>query len=807
MRFLGLLPVLSALVAPSLTAPTPEAASPDKFDTARNSACTHTPPWGEKTDGRIDQFRSLWKERDARNRGTVAAQKAPPPPPPKSKMDKLVDDAEAREHGKHTNPKPYNEMKPNPGAKAPQGAPPRAPQQAAPPPQSVPKRKARNPAKNLERSPRLQKRDEKTDGTIGQFHALWKEREARERGTVAAKQAPPPPPPKSKMDRLVEGASSREHGKYTNPKPYNEMKPNPGAKAPQGTPPRAPQGPPRAPQAAPAKPPQVIPRQKARNPAKGLEISPQLEKRDEGFCRVPDIVHGNKYPDSESFFKFAEENLGVRYNQKDLEAARAKLESSLAAATQRDAERKSDDPPPVQCDDEFLAFAGIQREEVAPPARDEFQHEAQKTGLDRFEGIQLRKTVETEGHEAQEKKVAEGQEAQEKQMIHPQHSSTAPNTFTVPVPVPAPNPDSDPVVPLVVINPVDAEVDVAVVSAETEALILVVEDIRRFIIFYDRTRNDDVIISATEDVAIELNFDVVDPNALNGVTLTDDVNGVTVPDSIDLAQEKVLATSGVSVSGAGAVSGGGLGTVAAGPGGAAVGGFATGLGPGGFGLDANTAGLGVVTDLVTTADRATNGLLTNSLGANNLGFTTTGVNTAGTVNSLGVNGLGVNGLGVSGPGVNGLGVNGLGMNGPGVSGPGVNGLGVNGLGVNGPGVSGLGVNGLGVSGPGVSGPGVSGLGWGGLGVNGGNVLGGIGGNVLGGIGGNVLGGIGGNVLGGIGVDGLAGVGLFPGEAQEQPLDLATAHAQRKQFDQTVEKTGPWCPVSDETVLEFLKLAV
>jgi len=210
----------------------------------------------------------------------------------------------------------------------------------------------------------------KTEGRVEQFRNMWKEREAsRQPG---------------KMDKLVGSADEREHGKFTNPKPYSQMGSGNSAPPPPPPPPSSPPAQPKknAPQQkknAPSPPPQ---QQQKGAPTNGRKKgSRNFKRQTEGMCNLASLLGSGKFPNPEDFFKFAEEHLGTKYSPEELEASRDYLVAQLTAAAKREQERKSNDPPPVQYDDEFLAFASIPKESVAPPAPNVLEVEAKKLGL------------------------------------------------------------------------------------------------------------------------------------------------------------------------------------------------------------------------------------------------------------------------------------------------------------------------------------------------------------------------------------------------------------------------------------------
>ncbi|KAA8893642.1 hypothetical protein FN846DRAFT_895810 [Sphaerosporella brunnea] len=525
---------------------------------------------------------------------------------------------------------------------------------------------------------------DKTDGRIDQFRTLWKEREGRERGTSAASSsAPPPPPPKKKMDTLVDNAEAREHGKFTQPRPYGEMKPaapGGGCKAPK---------------------------RKARNAAKGLQ--PALRKR-----QAAADGNGYAYPDAEDFFRFAEEKLGVVYSQQELAAARHKLEDSLGAVVKREEERNGPDPPPVQYDDEFLAFAGLTRDEVAPPPRNIVQDEARKCGLDKFEGIPMRKSVDTPTEQPEqakpedpaelaasaepsatatasatasasasaeptesapsEKSTDQPAEQQEKPMLFSSHpvldlvggfmlpgqagevlqisppvtpqfgitgeeiakltSQTAPQAADIgAAPAALAIPAAASVAPQEdIANPLDS-MDIVITSSEKEALILIVEDIRRCIMFYDLLHDDDVVVTGAGDVEMTLSFDVVGPAVAGPVD--GDAPGHVQPVQQDALAPKPFAVrpalngpslsadpidGGGGIANSGTIVGVGLGVIEGGSAILEAGGGGGGGGGGGIGGGGGGGGGGGVIALV----QPVTGMLFNPLNGRALRDATTG---------------------------------------------------------------------------------------------------------------------------------------------------------------------------------------
>ncbi|KAF8536626.1 hypothetical protein BDD12DRAFT_850102 [Trichophaea hybrida] len=47
----------------------------------------------------------------------------------------------------------------------------------------------------------------------------------------------------------------------------------------------------------------------------------------------------------------------------------------------------------------------------------------------------------------------------------------------------------------------------------------------------------------------------------------------------------------------------------------------------------------------------------------------------------------------------------------------------------------------------------------------------------------------------------------PEKVEEEPLTLAEAYLKRKEFDDNLNKLGPWCPIGDEQVLKVLEAMV
>jgi len=382
MHFLTLIPVLSLLL---LLSPSTNAASPARYQKAHDAVID--PHRGTKTDGRIDQFRDLWKQHsDAR--GT-----APP-----GKLDRLVDNAEAREHGKYT--------------------------------------KTGNAGKNVVQPQGSKSGPQKKKKAMTDF----------------------------RLPATLRDGGVLEKRQFINQPVENAPKQCRGSAAPQGT---------------------------------GLE--------------------GNaKYADPKSFFRFSERELGVKYSPEQLAAAKNNLSNSLSAAGERERERKSDDPPPVQYDDEFLQFAGLTREEVAPPTRDIFQEEAKKCGLDKFSDVKKRKEVP---------------ESQGKALFYEIPPPPPPYGIPPPAPHPGyywkPNPPPPPPVhpayyppspprpcpPCKPNCPVpcknycpepEGKLDVDIVSDGSETLVMLIEDIRRYIIFYEANNAEDIILSAEGDTDIDI---------------------------------------------------------------------------------------------------------------------------------------------------------------------------------------------------------------------------------------------------------------------------------------------------------------
>ena len=151
MRLLTLFPLLAYLVSAAPNAATP----PERFQKAHDAIlgggdrlATPAVP-GDKSAGRIDQFRDLWKERGQRN--AKAAPKPPPPPP--SKMERLVGNAGERQRSKKGSPAGQNKKELSPALpaqnkKAPASSPPQNRKGSPAPQKPKPKKKA---AAGLER--------------------------------------------------------------------------------------------------------------------------------------------------------------------------------------------------------------------------------------------------------------------------------------------------------------------------------------------------------------------------------------------------------------------------------------------------------------------------------------------------------------------------------------------------------------------------------------------------------------------------------------------------------------------------------
>lgn len=201
---------------------------------------------------------------------------------------------------------------------------------------------------------------DKSAGRIDQFRGLWKERGQR---NAPKKQQPPP----SKMDKLVSNAGERQTNKKGSP-----PSPPAGQKKGPSSPPPSKKG-----SSAPQKP-------KAKKKAAALERR-EIEKAAAGpaqQCRGPASpvpLEGNaKHANPQAFFRFAEQTLGTRYTPQQLAAAKRRLEDSL------ERQKKQGDGTD-SADDEFLRFAGLTAEQVAPPpptARGVVQAEAKNAGLD-----------------------------------------------------------------------------------------------------------------------------------------------------------------------------------------------------------------------------------------------------------------------------------------------------------------------------------------------------------------------------------------------------------------------------------------
>ncbi|KAF8253642.1 hypothetical protein K440DRAFT_618092 [Wilcoxina mikolae CBS 423.85] len=243
-------------------------------------------------------------------------------------------------------------------------------------------------------------------------------------------------------------------------------------------------------------------------------------------CRgssAPQLEGNAKYADPKSFFRFSERELGAKYSPEQLAVAKDKLSTSLSAVGERERERKSDDPPPVQYDDEFLQFAGLTREEVAPPAPDLFEKEAKKCGLDKFSDVKKRQEMP-----APQKKAPVPYPNYGIPGPHPYYRGPPPPPalyppgFYPPPPPPRPYPPPKPEAPRPPPPPpchpncpvpcknhcpepeVEGKLDVDIAADGSETLVMLIEDIRRYIIFYEAKNIEDIILSAEGDVDLDI---------------------------------------------------------------------------------------------------------------------------------------------------------------------------------------------------------------------------------------------------------------------------------------------------------------
>lgn len=98
---------------------------------------------------------------------------------------------------------------------------------------------------------------------------------------------------------------------------------------------------------------------------------------------------GSRYSDPDGFFSFSEDTLGTRYSLPELKVAADQLDYVIArksAQVHEDRQREHDDEvPPPQYDPEFMKFAGLSYDDVAPARKDMLQEQAEKMGLTTLE--------------------------------------------------------------------------------------------------------------------------------------------------------------------------------------------------------------------------------------------------------------------------------------------------------------------------------------------------------------------------------------------------------------------------------------
>jgi hypothetical protein len=318
----------------------------------------------------------------------------------------------------------------------------------------------------------------RTEGRIDDFSALWKQREDRKTSVLN-------PKPEVVLDRkldLVEGHQLKKNRGKSN-----------GSNKRMAPPP-------------PPPPPQQQQQQ-------------QPETQDPSMCRsgaVPQGLRGaNKYPNPQGFFKFTESVIGTKYSPAELETARERLTGSLEDHGQREKAKNSDSPPPSGQDNEFLKFAGLEAEEVAPTAKDVFQDEARRAGLGDFQQRPPAQRLY--------KRYADANGTLNGTVNGTNATTTTTTTIYL-------SPTGTP----------PGLLNLSAKTGNTETMMVLVEDIRRYIIFSKVADTAEILLTA--DAGTELEIDVKDPSEetrenLRGLERDTNVNRKVFDASINSGHE------------------------------------------------------------------------------------------------------------------------------------------------------------------------------------------------------------------------------------------------------------------------------